>query len=382
MIRTAGPCLPARLGPEHTAGVRFTALPSPWTGVLAFRAAENWLRRHYLHVTVATLILLILNEFYAFGTYPPDWDWLFVSGWITFLLTLKATFLLPDKVDEVLKRLAVSQVLDDRNNELGDFKQGLHESARGAARVGGVIVAATLALGWIVAKRGALPLYFLTVLLEVVGAFLAGSFIGRAVSYSRLGRRLKNEGFSINVDPEHLDGVAGLRPIGRLYFFQSGLVAVPGAFLAVWWFLIPSFGERYSAWRDVYAGLLVFVVVCEALAFFWPMWSFHRIMSDGKARLLIEADQISEKAAGIQKQLRGSTGEEATAQLEDQLERMTKRYQAIVDMPTWPVDKRIQRRFALNNIILFIPVIAQLLGTPGSWQHFLENLQKALSGQG
>ena len=105
-------------------------------------------------------------------------------------------------------------------------------------------------------------------------------------------------------------------------------------------------------------------------------------MSGEKARLLIEADQISEKATGIQKQLRGSTGEEVTAQLEDQLERMTKRYQAIVEMPTWPVDKRIQRRFALNNLVLFIPVIAQLLGAPSGWQHFVENLQRALSGQG
>ncbi len=147
--------------------VRFTALPSPWTRALTFRAAENWLRRHYLLVTVVTLILLILNEFYAFGTYLPAWDWLFVSGWITFLLTYKATFLLPDKVDEVLSRLAASRVLDDSDNELGDFKRGLHESARRAAWVGGVIVAAALALGWIVAKRGALPFYFLTVLLEV-----------------------------------------------------------------------------------------------------------------------------------------------------------------------------------------------------------------------
>lgn len=363
-------------------GVRFRAFPSPWTRALDFRTAENWLHRHYLHVAVVTLILLILNELYAFGTHLPGWDWLFVSGWITFLLTFKTTFLLPGKVDEVLSRLAASGVLDDSNNELGDFKQGLHESARGAARVGGVIVAAALALGWIVATRGALPFYLLTALLEVVAAFLAGSFIGRAVSYSRLGQRLKNAGFSINVDPEYLDGVAGLRPIGRLYFFQSALVAVPGAFLAVWWFLIPLFGNRYGTWRDVYAGLLVFVILCEVLAFFRPMWSFHRVMSDKRAELLIEADQISEQAAGIKKQLRGGADEDVTAPLEDQLGRMTKRYQAIVEMPTWPVDKRIQRRFALNNLILFIPVLAQLLGASSSWQHFLENLQKSLSGQG
>jgi hypothetical protein len=370
------------LGQSIMLSVRFTALPSSGSRALAFRAAGSWLRRHYLYVIVVTLVLLILNELYAFGTHLPAWDWLYVSGWITFLLTFKATFLLPDKVDEVLTRLSASQVLRDGNIELSGFRRELQELARRDARVGGVLVAAALALGWIVAKGSALPSYFLPVLLEVVGAFLAGSFIGRAVSYSRLGQRLKREGFSINVDPENLDGVAGLRPIGRLYFFQSALVAVPGAFLAVWWFLIPLFGERYSAWRGVYAGLLVLVILCEVLAFFWPMWSFHRIMRDAKKKFLVEADQISEQVSGIQRQLRGSLNEGVMALLEDRLGRMTKRYYAIVEMPTWPVDKRIQKRFAINNLILFVPIVAQVLGAPNSWQNFLENLQKAFSGQG
>lgn len=361
--------------------VRFIALPSPRPRALAFHPAKNWLRRHYLPITVATLALLILNEFYIFGTSLRSWDWLYVSGWITFLLTFKVTFLLPDKVDTALSRLAASQILDDSRNQLNGFKQELHESGRRAARIGGIIVAAALVLAWIVAKRGALPSYFISMLLEAVGAFLAGSFIGRAVNYSLLGQRLKKERFTINVEPEHLDGVAGLRPIGRLYFFQSALVAVPGAFLAVWWFLIPLFGERYSAWRGVYAGLLIFVVLCEAMAFFLPMWSFHRIMSAGKARLLTEADQISEQAAEIQKQLRGDGKEGAVTQLEDKLERLTKRYHAIVEMPTWPVDNRIRRRFALNNLFLFIPVAAQVLGASSSWQNLLENVQKIFSGQ-
>jgi len=248
--------------------VKLTALPSPWTRAPALRPTENWLRRRYPRIAVVTLVLLLLNEFHRYGIHLRAWDWLYVSGWITFLSTFNMTFMLPDKVDETLRRLAGSQVLYEGENKLSDFKQGLHESSRRAARVGGVIVAAVLVLGWILAKRGAFPSYFVTVLLEMVGAFLAGTFIGSAVSYSRLGQRLKKKGFKINVDPEHLDGVAGLRPIGRLYFFQSALVAVPGAFLAVWWFLIPFFGRRYSDFRGVYAGLLAFVVLCEILAFF------------------------------------------------------------------------------------------------------------------
>jgi hypothetical protein len=119
--------------------MRFTALPSPWRGAPASRAIERWLRSHYLLVTAISVILLILNEIHIFGTYLPAWDWLFVSGWITFLLTFRVTFWLPDRVDEVLDRLAASRVLVDCNNKLGDsvdsdnklgrFKQELHESA-------------------------------------------------------------------------------------------------------------------------------------------------------------------------------------------------------------------------------------------------------------
>ncbi len=360
----------------------FKVTPSPWTRILVFRPSGKWLRSHYWPIAAATLVLLVLNEYYLYGTRLHAWDWLYVTGWIAFVLTLDVTFLLPGKVDEVLRRLAVSQVLDDGGHKLDDFKQDLHESSRRAGRAGGATVAAALVLGWIVAKRGAVAFYLLAVLLEMAAAFLAGIFIGRAVSYSRLGQRLKNAGFLINVDPEHLDGVAGLRPVGGLYFFQSALVAVPGVFLAVWWFLIPFSGPRYSDFRPVYAGLLMLVLLCEVAAFLSPMWSFHRIMSEGKDRLLIEADQISEQAARIQKQLRDGADESTITSLEDKLRRLTRRYDAIISMSTWPVDKRIQHRFELNNLLLLIPVAAQLVGTVSTWQHFLENLQKVFSGQG
>jgi len=362
--------------------MRLTESPSLLTRVLAFRPAEDWLRRYYLPLTVVPLALLIFDEFHVFGPHLQRWDWLFVTGWVTFLLTFKATFLLPHKVDAALDRLAASQVLVHDENTLSDFKRDLHESCRRAASIGGIVVAVVLALAWIVAKRGALPSYLLTVLLEVAGAFLAGSFIVRAVTYGRLGQRLKKKKFTIKAEPEHLDGVAGLRPIGRLYFFQSAIIAVAGVFLAAWWLVIPLFGDRYSGWRGVYAGLLVFVVFCEFLTFFAPMWSFHRIMTNAKANLLTEADQISEEVTRIQEQLRTGVDDGLATQLQDKLVRQTNRYNAIVEMPTWPVDKPIRRRFALNNLFLFIPVIAQAVGAPSSWQHLLDTGQKFLSGQG
>jgi hypothetical protein len=50
-------------------------------------------------------------------------------------------------------------------------------------------------------------------------------------------------------------------------------------------------------------------------------------------------------------------------------------------MSTWPMGVSVRRRFAVNNIVLFIPVAAQILGASESLQKVMEGLQKAVSGQ-
>jgi hypothetical protein len=221
---------------------------------------------------------------------------------------------------------------------------------------------------------------------EVAAAFPVGFFIGRAVSFGRLGRRLDRPRLAVNLDaerldPEHLDGAAGLRPVGDLYFFQAMLLAIPAMYLAVWWFLIPLLGDRYSDWRSPYIGLLAFVLTCEILGFLLPLRSFHVIMKRRKLKLLGEADAISQEVTDLQRKLRSTLDEDEAKRLEDALSRRTQRYQAIESMPTWPVGVRVRRRFALSNILLFIPVVAQALGAPESWLNILEDLQQALSGQ-
>jgi hypothetical protein len=201
------------------------------------------------------------------------------------------------------------------------------------------------------------------------------------VGYGLLGRRLTRSRFTITVDPEHLDGATGLRPIGDFYFFQAMLLAVPAVFLGAWWVAIPFYGERYESWRDAYVALLAFVLACELLAFLLPLRSFHLVMREEKQRLLAEADEIGHQALEVQRQLRAAPPETDLGPLEDRLARLTRRYQAIEKMPTWPVSTRVRRRLALNNLILLIPVIAQLLGAPDSLQHLLDTLQKVITGQ-
>jgi hypothetical protein len=151
-----------------------------------------------------------------------------------------------------------------------------------------------------------------------------------------------------------------------LYFYQSGLLAIPGAFLAAWWLFIPLLGDRYLNWREPYAGLLFVVVVSEILVFILPMVSFHRLMLDRKNDLFGEADELSRRSV---------RPNDAGAN-----ENWAKRYAAIESMPTWPVDLRIRRRFGLRNALLLVPAVAQALGASQRTQDLIENLRTVLTG--
>jgi hypothetical protein len=45
-------------------------------------------------------------------------------------------------------------------------------------------------------------------------------------------------------------------------------------------------------------------------------------------------------------------------------------------MPTWPVDIRLRLRFAVNNVILVLPLVTDLLREGLDWPSFLEFLGK------
>lgn len=355
--------------------------PGTWIWPVALSPAENWLRRHYGPGAVVLVALVVVNELYGRGTDLLRWDWLFITGYLTFLAGLRITLELPVRVHQALGRLTARQVLVDQRADFPAFEHRIHSDGRRAALLGGAITPVVMLLAWILAKRGALPSFLLTAAGEVVASVPVGFFFGRAISYGRLGRRLGTQRFVIDIDPEHLDGAGGLRPIGDLYFFQAMLLAVPAVFLGAWWFVIPFF-DGYADWRNVYAGLLVPVLCCEALAFLLPMRSFHRIMQKAKGRLLDEADRISHEVLEMQKKLRHVTDEAERERIAVHVGRLSGRYAAIDGMRTWPIDIRIRRRFALSNTALFIPVLAQVLGAPDSWQQLLDAVQKVVSGQG
>lgn len=361
--------------------MRLGPLPGEADWRRAYLPGESWLRDHYEWFAAAVGILLVINELVAWGHDLRKWDWLFVSGFVTLVAILKISLLLPQRLHETLSRLVSRKVVHDRQDDILGYENDLYSRSRRYALVGGAVLPVVLTLAWVFAKWGHLGPYASTVVTQALAAIPVGFFVGRTVNYGRIGTSLSAERFEVALDPEHLDGCAGLRPVGEFYFFQAGLLAVPAAYLAVWWLAIPFFGERYVDWRVPYLGLLAFVIACEVFAFFAPLWSFHALMTSAKARFFVRADEIGHKVADLQKRLRAGEVADRPA-LENQLALLTREYQAIDAMPTWPVSVRIRRRLATQNLLLFVPVGLHLFGASDQWQQVVDSIQKAVAGQG
>jgi hypothetical protein len=344
---------------------------------------ENWLERHYLVFVVLILGALVINEIYLFGIDITRWDYMLVTGAIVFALGLRIALDMPKKTDEALTRLVNRGAVQATPERLADFKQMLDARADQWAHRGGLFVAAAILIAFLVAFGTSLVLEDPTLpLLEVVGGYVAGRYLGRAASFQGLGRLLRQEKIALKVQPGHLDGAAGFKPVGELFFFQAMVLAIPALFLAVWWLIIPSapdLNARYAIWRDPYLGLLAIVLLFEVSAFVIPMWFFHQEMADQKNELLKNADELSQRVAALQAALADATTDQERKLLKDRLADMTERYWALEQMPTWPLDVKTRRRFTINNVALFLPLASQFFNVTGFWGNLLKGLPDILN---
>ncbi len=183
---------------------------------------------------------------------------------------------------------------------------------------------------------------------------------------------MKKESVKIMLQPTHVDGVAGLKPIGDFFFYQAMVTAIPAIFLAAWWFLFPIWPREYSHWEDPYIILLSIAILIEILAFLIPIWSFHRIMICEKKKWLEEADRLSNEITAIEHTLESGQ----SLMQSEQIEEMKKYYWSIENMAIWPVDIKTKRQFKLNNILMFIPLIGDIAKRSFDWKHILAILKQ------
>ncbi len=60
--------------------------------------------------------------------------------------------------------------------------------------------------------------------------------------------------------------------------------------------------------------------------------------------------------------------------LKDKLAGKNKQYTDYEHMPTWPVDTQTRRRFTRNNLLLFLPIVGNLLKVSPVWESLLKSL--------
>ncbi len=202
--------------------------------------------------------------------------------------------------------------------------------------------------------------YLGSVTLQLVLAFVLGLLLWRmgviAVMVARLGST-----FDFDLRLQHPDHSGGLRPLGDLCLTNALILSAPAIFLAGWLIVIPGFGadhNRYAAYVPYYESLLVVVFGLAVVAFALPLYAVHHGMLRQRARLqepLYELGaRIDELSRALRAEARTGTADRLD-QLRKEQDTLTQVYLATSDIPTWPFDRAILRKFTIAQ---FIPLLS------------------------
>lgn len=339
---------------------------------------ERWTQTHFLLALTTMIVVALANELMLFGTDLSRWDPLYITSVLAFTVGIRLALELAPRIRLTLVRLSRRGALSVTREEVAGFTRDLETRAQAWAERAGLLIALLILMAFVVAFGPRIRTEIWFTIVSMAAGYLAGRAVGRAVTYGTLGSLLQRRGLAPIVQPGHLDGAGGLKPVGEFYFFQAMVLAIPALFLATWWAIIPFLG-RYEYWRRPYLALLAVALTVEILAFIAPMYSFHQTMKQQKVEQLAEADELSREVSQLQSQLvKAGTDKEREA-LKERLSLMTERYAAIERMPSWPVDRRTRRRFTVNNLVLFLPLISKALSLTSPWKDIADELSRLVS---
>jgi hypothetical protein len=180
------------------------------------------------------MILVVSIAFVAAIVVPDDpgnlasWDMLLVSGLVALVVGLRFAGLAPPKLDHTVRRLFHRGALQGPPDAQQRVRQELDSDVQTWTRRGALVVALSIFGAFVVAMVRVRSIRWLPLaVFETYWAYIAGWHLGRMVAYGGLGAALRKAGVNVHAIPGHLDGAAGLKPVGDLFFFQSMVVAIP-----------------------------------------------------------------------------------------------------------------------------------------------------------
>lgn len=342
------------------------------------------LRKHgslfALVLSVSTLAVLALwqarevqrthGSWHAFW----EWDWLFLSAFATVICGCWLAVGGQRRFEELLLRLAAGRLLATetdtgrriplaRTDSEALVSRSREQSAVLAHRFGVALALAVpvwlyfqgmLSRPWLGSSTTERTAEVLLAWVLVIGAgYFVGGAIGGLASHRVVGAPFMDGHLVPDSRPGHIDGAAGLRPIGWFYFSQALLAAIPTLFIGTWiglMFSVQQFENRYGPgnytnWRAIYLVLLPISLSLQVLVFLRPLWKTHLEMKQKREELLGEAELKAEEIRKIRVELEEDLEAQRRSDLRERLNDLERGYYAIEKMPTWPVNPALWHRF-------------------------------------
>jgi hypothetical protein len=194
--------------------------------------------------------------------------------------------------------------------------------------------------------------------LLVVGAigFFMGLLAWRMGCVGYYIHRLGGE-FDCRIQSQHPDGAGGLGALGEVCFLNALIVIVPSIFLGAWRILItnvPTFRLAYGYLTDWFAVLLLVTFLLAIVGFVAPLYGVHQSMSREKTRRQRELDQIGNEMDRLTQRIRAAAeaGDPASVTgLTEQRAVLATVYENERDVPTWPVNTSLMRKYVVSQIV-------------------------------
>ena len=187
-------------------------------------------------------------------------------------------------------------------------------------------------------------------------AFLVGLRVAKIISHSFIGRFVEKCDVPFGLTIEHPDRAGGTAQIGRFYFMQASVLAIPVLWLLIWILplSIPPL-NRYEQWDTYFLYLLFGAVIFFVIAFVQPMIAFRRLIRKWKQTYItceieqIRADLLALRA--IQK---------PTADQRRRRSDIAHDLDRLMHLPDWPVSLTTRNAFFTTVITFLLPPIINI----------------------
>jgi hypothetical protein len=340
--------------------------------------------KNCIRFLILMVVLSIAKEFINKKLNFSEWSFLGIIAFITCIIVIKLMNQIPNEFRKTVERLFKSGILKlDSTNNFGDFDRLLKKKETIWSRWSGITFAIIIlaVFPFFGGDAGRMIMdtssykwgmifdicnniwRIMIIICTGASSFLLGAYGGKILLYI-FTFKFKDIGVDFEIHPGHLDGVAGLRPLGEFYFKKVfPLFFFLIVYFGIWLLImhIPFIELKYQQWENGFLVLFILSILEEMLFIFVPLYLIHKIMDIKKHELKNNLDTLTYNIFEIKGKLSEELPEQKRKELNEQLQFKIDQYHEIENMPTWPFNLKIIRKFTFANALAVLPVIPQII---------------------